>query len=81
MQHAVLLVCYSWMRFNSRSYLSLAPCSSDQRVFGELELRHNAQERRFVYAIDPAASGGGFQSRYGERGRGHPVRRSSITCS
>ena len=64
MQHAVLLGHESWMSFNSRSYRSLPPRPSDQRVFGGLELVHNAPTGMFMYAIDPAASGGGFRLRY-----------------
>ena len=64
MQHAVLLGRDSWMRFNSRSYPSLPPRPSDQRVFGELNLVHHTPTDMSVYAIDPAASGGGFHLRY-----------------
>ena len=60
MQHAVLLGRDSWVRLSSRSYRSLPPRPSDQRVFGELELVHHASKGMSVYAIDPDASGGGF---------------------
>ena len=33
LQHAVVLGCDSWMRFNNRSYLSLPPRASDHRRF------------------------------------------------
>ena len=64
MQHAVLLGRDSWMRFNSRSYHYLPPRPSDQRVFGKLEIVRHAPTGMSVYAIDPAASGGGFHLPY-----------------
>ena len=51
-------------RNSSRSYCSLPPRPSNQRVFGELELVHHAPTGMSVYAIDSAASGGGFHLRY-----------------
>ena len=52
------------MRLSSRSYRSLPPRPSDQFVFGGLELVYHAPTGMLVYAIDPAASGGGFRLRY-----------------
>ena len=60
MQHAVPLTRDSWMRFDSRSYRSLPPRPPDQRVFGEVGLIHHAPTGMPAYAVDPAASGGGF---------------------
>ena len=57
MQHAVLLGRVSWMRFYTRSYPSLPPRPSDLRVFGKLELIHQAPICISVYAVDPATSG------------------------
>ena len=65
MQHAVLLGRDSWMRFNTRSYRTLAPRPHDNRVFGELTLSHHAKTGVTAYAIDPIAEGGGFHLLYG----------------
>ena len=46
MQHAALLERDSWMCFTSRSYHSLPPRPSDQRVFDKLELVHHARPAR-----------------------------------
>ena len=64
MQNAVLLGCDRGVHFNSRSFRSLPPRPSDQRVSGELELVHHAPTDMSDYTIDPAASGGGFHLRY-----------------
>ena len=45
MQHAVLLGCYSWMLFNTRSYRALPPYPIDNRVLGELTLSHHAPQQ------------------------------------
>ena len=64
MQHVVLLGRDNWMYFTSRSYCSLPPRPSDERLFGELELFHHAPTGMSMYPIDPTASGGGFHVRY-----------------
>ena len=65
MQHAVLLGRDRWMRSNNRSYRSLDPRPSDNRIFGELELSDHAPAGVRTYAMNPVASGGGFHLRYG----------------
>ena len=65
MQHAILLVRDSWMRFDTRSYPALPPRLHDNRVFGELTLSHHATTGVGAYAIDPAATDGGFHLLYG----------------
>ena len=52
------------MRFNDLSYRYLPPRPSDHRIFGDLALSHHAPVGARAYAIDPVASGGGFQPRY-----------------
>ena len=64
MQHAELLGRYIWMRFNTRSYRALPPRPHDNRIFGEMTLSHHAITGVSAYAIDPTATGGGFQLLY-----------------
>ena len=64
MQHAVLLVCDSWMRLNTRFYRSFPPRPSDQRFCGELTLSHHAPTGASVSVPDPLACGGGFHLLY-----------------
>ena len=54
----------SWMRFINRSYRSVPPRSSDQRMFWTPELSQHAPAGVWAYAINPVASGGGFHFRY-----------------
>ena len=52
------------MRFINRSYRSVPPRSSDQRMFWTPELSQHAPAGVWAYAINPVASGGGFHFRY-----------------
>ena len=64
MQHAVLLGCDSWMRFNNRAYRALPPRPHDNRGFGEITFSQHATTGVSAYAIDPTATGGGFYLLY-----------------
>ena len=52
------------MRFTTRQYRDLPPRPQDNRVFGEQTLAHHATTGRSAYAIDPAATDGGFHLLY-----------------
>ena len=64
MQHTVLLGRDSWMRFNTRSHGGLPPRLHNNRVLGELTLSHHAMAGVAAYAVDPAATNGGFHLLY-----------------
>lgn len=59
MEHAVLLGRDSWMRFSNRFYRSLPPHPSDNRIFSELTLSHQAPVAVSTFAIDSPTSNGG----------------------
>ena len=60
MQHAVLLSCDSWMRFNTRLYRALPPRAFDNWVLGDLTLFHHATTGVAACAVDPADTHGAF---------------------
>ena len=69
MQHAVLLGRDSWMRFSERSYRTLPPRPSDNRVLGNLTLSHQHSSGAVAFASDFSAPTGGYHLLYaGDRG-------------
>ena len=60
MQHAVLLGRDSWMRFSERSYRTLPPRPSDNRVLGDLTLSHQNSGGAVAFVSDFSAPTGGY---------------------
>ena len=69
MQNAVLLGRDSWMRFSERSYRTLPPPPSDNRVLGDLTLSHQSSSGAVTLVSDLSAPTGGFHLLHaGDRG-------------
>ena len=69
MQHAVLLGRDTWMRFSERSYSTLPPRPSDNRVLGTLTLSHQHSSGAVAFASDFSVLTGGDHLLYaGDRG-------------
>ena len=64
MQHAVLLGSDNWMRLNTRSCNARPPCPHENGGLGERTLSHHATTGLSAYAIDSAATNGGFHLLY-----------------
>ena len=68
-QYAVLLCRDSWMRFSERSYRTLPPRPSDNRVLGDLALSRHNSDGAVALVADFSAPTGGYHLRYaGNRG-------------
>lgn len=62
----MLLGCDSWTRFGDRSYRTLAPALSDNRVSGEITLSHIEQHGAVVLVSHPWDPAGGLRLLYAD---------------